>query len=460
MRGRRSLALSAVIRRLLRALALACCLGQAATAEEIDLARDAKAAFAAGQVELARMLALAVLSDAPRDPTALAVLAAVGLATQEPAAAREVARRSFRWASDKRGKFTAARLAARASVDLGQSGVAKYWLRRAVQVAPDAAARGATVRDFMVLRSQSRLRFDLSLSITPSDNVNNGAETDLLTVDGQPTWFYFDSSTMALSGVETTANMALRYRIAGTAAAPTEIGLRAAHHAVTLSDAAKERAPEARGSDFANSAVDLFLSHKMALGPDRMLSAGLSFGTTWLAGEVYADRVRADLALTTALDKDTQTRFGLAAERQWLAAGGPAATAFSLDAGVQRRLPGGDVVALRLDIGQTVSEDRNQENRRIGASLRYALGKPVAGARLSADLSVTARDYPVFFNDIFNDSGRQDVSVAASLDIALPGLGLFGFEPVLSLEASKTRSNVSRYTGHAAGIGLQIQSSF
>lgn len=449
-----------VIRRLLCALAVLCWVSQALPAEEPDLAGQAQAAFSAGQVELARMLALAVLNDDPRNPMALAVLSAVGLATNEPAAARVVAGQSFRAATDRRGKFTAARLAARASVDLGQSGIAKYWLRRAVQVAPDDAAGAATVRDFLAVRSQSPVRLDFGLSIKPSDNVNQGAEDSLLTIDGIPTWFYFNAATMALSGVETTANLGLRYRIAGTAAAPTEIGMRFNHRGVALSDKARALAPQARGADFATSALEALILHRRPLGPTRDLSLGLTLGKTWLAGESYSDRARADVALMTAHGADSQSRFGLSVERQWLATGSPDATALTLDFGVQHRLPGGDVVALKLEIGRTVSDDANQEHDKRGASLRYAFGKPVAGARLSGALSVTARDYPVFFNGIFNDTGREDLSVAANLDLALPGLGVFGFEPVLSLEASRTRSNVSRYSGESLGLGLRIQTSF
>lgn len=450
-----------MIRRFIFALATACCLVQQARAEEIgDLAQTAQTAFSFGQVELARMLALAVLNEEPKNATALAVLAAVGLATHEPQAARQVARRSFHLAPDKKGKFTAARLAARASVDLSQTWAAKYWLRRAIQVAPGPEAEAATVADFLALRGMSRLRFDLVLSVKPSDNVNQGAEDGLLTIDGHPTWFYFDPSAMALSGIEITANMALRYRIAGTAAAPTEIGFKAYDRAVSLSDAAKDKAPDAKASDFSNAGFDLFLLHKRALGQDRLLSAGLTFGTSFLAGDRYADRARADFSLITALDSRSQTRFGFSLERQWLAGPSPAATAFTLDAGYQHRLKGGDLLAVKLELGQTISEDENQENRKIGASLRYALGKPVAGMEISGELDATARDYPVFFSGIFNDSGRQDLSLSASLELAMPKLGLYGFEPVLSLEASKTRSNVSRYSGEAAGIGLRIESSF
>ncbi|WP_435258083.1 hypothetical protein ACSBLW_18565 [Thioclava sp. FR2] len=450
-----------MIRKLICALAILVCLGQPEAAKaDTQLSLSAEAALTAGQIEMARIFALAALEENPKDAKALAVLAAVGLATKEPKAARIVAAQSFRAASDDLGKFTAARLAARASVDAGENGVAKYWLRRAIQVAPTDTTRAMVIRDFSVLRGKARLRVDVDLSVKPSDNVNQGARDTMLIIDGQPTWFYFDGSTRALSGVEAAANVHLRYRLAGTAAEPTEIGLRLYHRGVILSDEAKALAPTASGSDFSNSAIDATLYRTMMLSPKQAMRMGVTLGRNYLAGEAYSDRARFDAALTTGHGERTRSRIGFAVERQWLEIARPHATVYALDLGLEQRLQSGDTVALRLDGGTTVSDDANQENRRLGASLRYALGKPVAGAKLSGSLTVIGRDYPVFFNGIFNDTGRQDVTVASSLEIALPKLGAFGFEPVLSIEASRTRSNISRYESETLGVGLRIQSSF
>lgn len=450
-----------MIRKALCVFATALALSQSAVAEtRPDLAQSAKSAFSAGRIEMARMLALAALRDDPWNPTALAVLAGVGLATGEPKAARVVAAQSFRATENPQDKFIAARLAARASVDAGQNGIAKYWLRRAVQVAPSEEARAATVRDFAQVRARSRMRVDLQLSVKPSDNVNQGSRDTMLVIDGQPTWFYFDGTARALSGVEAATTVAARYRLGGTVTEPTELGLRLYHRAVGLSGEAKALAPAAQGSDFANSAVDLSLSHIRRLSDTREVKLEWSLGRTWLAGDPYADRARLEAGLTSLHGTQAKSRLGLAVERQWLASGRPSATAISLDAGIAYQLTTGDTLSFRVEAGETQSADANQDQRRLGASLRYALAAPVAGAKISASLAVTARDYPVFFNGVFNDTGRQDLTTAGSLDVALPKLGAFGFEPVLSLETSRTRSNVSRYDGQTVGIGLRIQSSF
>ncbi|MDQ2065730.1 surface lipoprotein assembly modifier [Xinfangfangia sp. CPCC 101601] len=428
--------------------------------ERAALAAEAEAALAAGEIELARLLALAVVEDEPRNSRALAVLAAVGLSQQEAEAARVVAKRAFRFGKTELERFTAARLAAKASADLDQFTASKYWLRRALHLVPSEEARSATLRDYQTLRQGSRVVVDLGFSIKPSSNVNSGAEDALLTVDGVPTWFYFDRSSMALSGGEATAKVALRYRLKESATALTTLGFSISARGVVLSDEARAAAPAARGLDFAHMAVDGLLTQQWRLDEGQVLSAGLTAGSIWFGGEPYADRLRAELALSSQHGPALQSRIGFSVEQQWRASGGAADRALALDLGLQKALASGDAVALRLELGRTLSEDPNQQSRMLGASLRYRRGEPVAGMRLSGGLDLKTRDYPVFFNAIFNDSGRQDRSVSVSADLALPKWEVFGFEPVLSLQASRTKSNVSRYSGDGVGIGFGIQSSF
>lgn len=427
---------------------------------EADLAALAGGALTAGQIEMARILAIAALERSPEEPRALSVLAAIGLMTREPEAAREVAGRAFRAAADPTTRFAAARLASRAAFESGHPEIAKYWTRRAYGAAPGEGARRLAIRDFQRLRAASRLRYDLGLSIRPSDNVNQGAEDAMLRVDGRPTWFYFDGATRALPGVEAQISLGARYRLAGSAADPTEAGLRLFYRGVTLSDRARAQAPTARAGDFATAAADVFLARTFTLSEAQSLRGALTLGRIWQGGSHYGDRVQADLALTTAHGADRISRIGFALERQWQAGASPPATAVSLDAGIEQRLASGDSLAFSVDLSRTFSDDANQCNTRMAASLRYARARPVAGMGLQAALGVTARDYPVYFNGAFNDTGRQDLTFSASVDLSLPGLGLMGFEPVLSLEARRTRSNISRYTGQSLGLGLRIQSSF
>ena len=421
---------------------------------------SAEMALAAGDVALARRLAQERLASAPGDAAALSVLAAADLAQNRPASARRHARAAHATGTTAHDRFVAARMAAAAAHGEGRTLVAQYWLRRALQTAPHPAAKAVTIQDYRNLRRVAPLNLAVDLAFRPSANVNGGAENPMLSIDGVPTFFVFDGASRALPGAEARLGFALRYRVAGDAARGTEIGATFSQTSVWLSDRAKAIAPEARGSDFASAVLDLHLTRHAELTERTAVRGGVQLGQSWLGGAAYARRARADVTVLHLLSPRTMGRFGLALERHWRLGGHPPATAVVLDGGLERRLHSGAVLGLRLTAGQTVSGDANSENQTLAGEVRYSLGKPVAGVAVSASLGLAWRDYPVFFGGVFGDSGREDRSVAGSLDLALGRLQAFGFEPVISLEGRRTRSNVSRYDGTSLGIGLRIRSSF
>jgi hypothetical protein len=150
----------------------------------------------------------------------------------------------------------------------------------------------------------------------------------------------------------------------------------------------------------------------------------------------------------------------LSAERQWRSGLRAHATALVLDGVTQRKLASGNAVGLRLSVSHTGSDDANQENASFLAEAQYSLGKPIVGVRVTGSIGLGLRDYPVFFGGAFGDSGREDKTLFGSVNMALPQLETWGFEPVVSIQGRRTTSNVSRFDGSALGIGLQIKSAF
>ncbi len=420
----------------------------------------AEAALAAGDVALAATLAKATLKAAPEDPVARAVLAAVSLSQGDSFSARRDARRSWAAATTPELGFVAARLAARAAHDDGAPLASQFWLRRAVHMAPDPASRQSAINDIKALQREQRLSFSLEAAISPSDNVNNGSRDRVLSIDGRPTIFVFGGSAMALSGVEASVAFGLRYRLAGTADAGSVVGLRVRQRAVMLSDAAKRQAPAARAADYAGTSVDLTFAHTVQLDARKALRGGVTLTQNWLGGTPWSQQARVDAALAFPLGQTMQSRISIAADRQWRTANLAFATALTLEGTVERRLASGDVVGLRLMAAQTLSADRNQENTRLGAEARYVREAPIAGGRLSASLGVSAVDYPVFFGGLFSSTGREDLTVSSSVEMAFPKMGAFGFEPVVALQGSKTQSNISRYDTRSLGLEVRIKSSF
>ncbi|MDO8882652.1 hypothetical protein [Pseudotabrizicola sp.] len=417
-------------------------------------------AMAAGDMQRARQLAQQQLQVNPNDTSALAVLAAADLAQQRPKAARQNASKAFAAGETHHDRFVAARLAAKSAHLGGQPLVAQYWLRRAVHVAPHPQAEQVAIADFRALRRVSPLHLSFAASFRPSANVNNGAENPMLSIDGVPTYFVFNDASRALPGAETRLGLGLRYRLAGTEKRGTDLGIQMTQSAIFLTDRARRIAPMARGADFATASVDLQLSRYAEISERSFLRGGLQIGQSWLAGDAYARRAKLDAALTHRLSPVVQARLSMAVERQWRIGASPAATALVVDSAAERKLASGDVIGIRFTAGKTVSDDANQENHSLASELRYVLGDTVAGVHLSGTLGLALRDYPVFFGGVFGDSGRQDKTAFGSIDLSLTRLKALGFEPVISLEGRRTRSNVSRFESNSLGLGVRIKSSF
>jgi hypothetical protein len=56
--------------------------------------------------------------------------------------------------------------------------------------------------------------------------------------------------------------------------------------------------------------------------------------------------------------------------------------------------------------------------------------------------------------------GREDRRLSVTLAAELSDWSLAGFEPVVSLEAARTESNVTRFDSDSLGLGFSIRSSF
>lgn len=420
----------------------------------------ARSALASGNIEMARLLALAALQETPKDSGALSVLAAVALAQSQSRAAGKVALQAWQSSDTRDEKFAAARLVARAAYDLEAHEYSKRWLRRALQFAPDTAARNATIRDFLTVRRESPVTLDFRLSVSPSDNLNQGARDPMLVIDGQPTYFIFDGSTMALSGAEANLAAGLSYRLSRSQTAQTDLTLTLRHRSVVLSDSAQALAPTVSAGDLATWDLEGGVSRSLQLSEAYSLRYGAEISQSWFGGDAYAFALHAHSNLTRTLSPTARLRLGVSADHQIRRGSGTSATALTVDSGLERVLSSGDRLGFRLEMGTTLSADSNQKNARMAGEIRYLKAEPIAGARLSAALGFSYRDYPVFFNNIFNTTGRQDKTLSASVDLALPELGAYGFEPVVTLKGSQTHSNVSRYETRALGLGISLQSSF
>ena len=429
---------------------------------DISIARAvAEQAVLTGNPSLARQIALGLLQRDNADVGALLTLSLAELLLGNPTAARQTAVRAFRATRDKGARYEAARLAAKAGFDEGRLGLAQLWLRRALDSAPDAATWQDTVTGFRQVQAQNRWRNRLQFSASPSSNVNQGSSASRLIINGVPTILSFSGDAMALSGLTYGVTLGTGYIIGATARSRTELGARLVASGVVLSDRARRQAPGARNGDYAYQAVELTLTHQFQPRAAGLpMAATLLAGANWYGGAPLTTYARAQLDFATPLQGPQRLGWQVLAERQWPQDGSDPVTVLALSSSFQRQLAGGDRAGLQIGVVNQISANANAGNLALTAALSYGLARAVGPAEVSFSLSATSRDYPVYFSNSFNLDGRQDLKLGVTLDLAFPKAQIMGFAPTLSLSASHTTSNISRYEQDAFGVQFGLKSLF
>ncbi|MGR3341694.1 MAG: surface lipoprotein assembly modifier, partial [Paracoccaceae bacterium] len=410
-----------------------------------------------GQYELARGIAAGLLQRDPQDFAALMALTAAEIGLGNWDAAVAAGRRAFRATSVNIQRVSAARLVASAHFRARQHTRAEWWLRRALNLAPDQAAQSALRQDFAKVRQSNPLAVRLSFSTAPNNNVNNGSSSDTINIFGLP--FVLSPDARALSGIEVSAGVDLKYRLAQGQDRATDIGLKLFGRTFKLSNAAQAAAPDVSGSDFSFAVAEAFLMQTRRFantsGPTTFI---LTLGKNWFGTAPYSRYGRLTAAQTLQLTKATGLIVSGGYERQIsISSGGTPSNIFTLGTTVNHRLQNRDALSLSLRLQETTSPDADLENTSVKAGARYGFGTLVLGTSVSLSMALEKRDYDV---SVFDLSGRHDLTLSAGAAVAFPGISYFGFSPSLSVEASRTQSNVNIFDRESVAVRIGIQSNF
>ncbi len=452
------------VRNLLICIAFACmaALPGAARAEDaisLDLATArvvAIQAIAEGNFPLARAIADGLLQADPDDYDALMILAAAQSGLGADPAAAAAAARAFRAAKTDQQRAQAARLAAAARFRGGNYMRSEWWLRRAANAAEEPALRQLIGAEFVKVRRANPLTLEASLSFAPSSNVNNGSSSDTIYIWDLP--FTLSPDAQALSGYEATLGLGLGYRLSESATHLTEFGGTLFGRFYALSSAAKRAAPDADAGDYSFGVVEAFLSHRQILFPT-IGSSGVQalVGQNWYGGDPLTRYARLTLSQDTRLGERTLARVQASAEHQDGQRGDENTRIHGLDGTVTHLLGRGDVIRLTMGARRARSSDVTLEYDAVRGGLRYALAAPVLGADLSLELSAEARDYDV---TPYGTDGRRDRTIAAGVTAVMTQVEYFGFSPSVTVEASRTTSNISLYERELLGLRLGFRSNF
>jgi hypothetical protein len=134
--------------------------------------------------------------------------------------------------------------------------------------------------------------------------------------------------------------------------------------------------------------------------------------------------------------------------------------------GLSYRLESRDRVDFNLSLSKADGDNVNYISQGQSVNVSYSWAEPIGPVSLSAGAGISLRNFPDF--QVFTlasgfapiDGGRNDSTIFANLNIGFPQVSYAGFSPGLRIDASRTRSNVSRYDRSTFSAGLTISSSF
>ena len=434
----------------------------AARAEPVAMGPDALRQLAAeaigtGQTRLALTLTDALLDRDAGDGGALLLRSRALRDTGRAEEAAAAARGAWRLSDTGAARHLAALAMAQALASDGRRTQAQWWLRRAAHHAPTAAMRQRAIEDFRYVRARNPWATELSFSIAPESNVNNGSMRSTTRLYDLPFDFRLSGSAQALSGTEIAAGLVTRYRLNESRRHKTDLLLRVHQRTYRLSEEARAKAPDVRGSDFAFGTLSATLAYEARRAPDgppHWIAA--TAGQTWYGGDPYTRFLRLSGAQNWALDPRTGAQLALSVEGQQ-GVGGPDSRKLRVSAGLTRILGDGHRLRLRLAAVASRSASAAREYDRLEAEARLALGRPVLGMELDMGLTLAEDRYP---QAVFGSGTRRDAEIGLDITADLPGLDYHGFIPSVTLRAARTDSTRSLHDTEVLGLELGWRSAF
>lgn len=415
-------------------------------------------ALRSGQPRLAFSLSEGLLEADPTNGHALYIKAKALGGLREYKEGRKTAAEAYRAARTELQHYESATLAAQLSFADNRMTHSQIWLRRAAHYAPNDALRDASVSAFREVRHRNPINVQLSFSVSPSDNVNNGSNSPRNIIDGTPVVGVLSTSAQAVSGWVATLNMQGAYRFRESSTSETRIVARAFLRHVDFDDPVAGLS----SSDLASQRLQLGLSHLWIPQQKGFWRVDVNGGRTWFAGEPFYDFLGASVQRVRKLSDTWRLSFGGGYEYQFDQTR-PVfdSTVWSGVAGLTHSLPNGSEVGAFARYREIVSDGANRSSQQWTGTLTYTHGRQLGPAKLSVQVGHSTLDFDRYFvGFIAAPGGRVDSSWFGEISATIDAASYMGFVPVISLRSEKSRSNISRFDVDQTGFSVGIRSEF
>lgn len=417
----------------------------------------------AGQPQDAARIADSLLARKADDVSALILRTEAAIALRDYAAAVQFGRTAYNNATNNR-KFAAARLVALAHAQSKNDTLAQLWLRRARQFAPDAQTAQGIAKDYQFLRKRNPWSTQLRFGITPSTNINNGSANTTTQLFGLPFEFQLDGEARALSGLQISGGFDTRYRLSQSRNAITFLTLSADMRTYVMSSAAKEQAPDAKGSDFGDASLRFGINHKRILSEGAMpTDFHLLFGQTWFNGDdmknIIADSQFAQTGFSQswAIGENDLISAGLTLRKDIYTDGDPAAQTVGISTRWAHKFDNKDRFAFGLQAANKTSDDPEKDYTSVSYTTNYDIAKPIYGMRFGFGANYATRDYDA---STYAPGPREDRTYGLTMSVEMTKVEFYGFRPVINMEVSRNESSINLFDRDYSNLGFDLRSSF
>jgi hypothetical protein len=443
---------------------------KAARADTLTLSPDealltAQAAFQAGEFAVANHIAKALLLVDPKDPLVLLILAATEPKLGDPDAGLSAGR--LAWSEAKRRdapdglRWEIARNTAKAAYEAERFGLAQWWLRRSLDVAPDDQSKARSVADLKDVQAQNRLQWTFGVTIGPTDNLNGGASDPVFRIDDTVIGTLGEGSE-AVGGTRARLTFGARYALPPQAGGQTVLGVSGGVllNRIDPDDAA--RAGDLKSSDLNETTLGFSLRRDM---PEILAGHPLIFEVrmsgTWGGGEWIGPTLGTTVMLPVWRQDGASLWLAADAERRWTEGIPQSQDIIRLTGFGEVTVLADQRLSYALTAERALSERRNGSYDAVSLSVGYDPGWRLGPVDTDFSLQLARRHYDTFslgFAQVTR--GRTDTSWGLGLDLSMPDWDVMGFAPVMSIDIGRTSSNVSRYETETRGVTLGFEQVF
>lgn len=416
-----------------------------------------------GQPSAAREIALGLLRADPADISALIILSRAELRLGNVDAARQAVDTAWRNSDTNRERFVAALVTADILSAQARYTRSQFWVRRAIQNAPDVRTRQVAIEAFRRVRQENPLAIEVRFGLTPSSNVNSGNSNETISFAFLPgalgaIEFQVPPDQRPLSGLEVSLQTDFRYRIASSATSRTSLEFGLSGRTYIMSDDARATAPDVTGESLSYAKASVGVLHQwVPTAGGEPYSASLTLSHDLSGGAAYSYELDGTLGTRFRLNNnDTLDVSGSLRYAQRVDSDTEVMT-YSLRGQWSRALDNDDLIGITAQLASARSDATDLAYDAITLGVSYDFGDVIDGIDLSTSYSEQLRIYET---SAFDPAGREDRISAIGLNIGLQNIDFYGFQPVVTVQAQRTDSSVPRFDTEGVQMGLNLRSSF